>query len=89
MVAHDRMCDEARWRHGDVPCSSGPGRSFDIQLIRDRNRDSSENASRFEMGGGHVCEANTSPACMREQMHRRNEDAQVTSFINILSRKFE
>jgi len=42
------MCDAAQRRHGDVSCSSGPERSFDIQLIRDRNRDSSERATRFE-----------------------------------------
>lgn len=41
---HGRMYDATRRRHGDVSCSSGPGRSFDIQLIRDRNRDSSESA---------------------------------------------
>lgn len=47
-----RICDAARRRHGDVSCSSGPGRSFDIQLIRDQNRDSSESASHFETDSG-------------------------------------
>lgn len=51
-VVHGRVCDAARRRHGDVSCSSGHERSFDIQLIRDRNRDSSESASRFETGSG-------------------------------------
>lgn len=51
-IMHGRMCDPARRRHDDVSCSSGLGRSFDVQLIRDRNRDSSESASRFETGSG-------------------------------------
>lgn len=57
-------------QHGGVSCSSGPGRSFDIQLIRDQNRDSSESASRFETGSGReirVCETNTSHARVRER----------------------
>lgn len=49
---HGSMCGAARRRHGDVSRSSGSERSFDIQLIRDRNRDSSERAARFETDSG-------------------------------------
>lgn len=58
------ICNAARRRHGGCFVFKWT-RSFDIQLIRDQNRDSSESASHFETDSGRVREANISHACAR------------------------